>query len=124
MPPSSRAHVPKTAERAQNALSGIKKSSQHNLSSEMVEELKEAFTLFDADGSGSISAEELHTIMASLGKNVSLEEVMRMIQDVDDDGSGEIEFDEFLVLVTKKMQSCDSLEEMKSAFMVFDRDKR
>ena len=46
-----------------------------------------------------------------------------MLSSVDDDGSGEIEFPEFLELISRKMQKCDSMDEMKQAFAVFDRDK-
>merc|ERR1712194_10494 len=50
------------------------------------------------------------------------EEIQQMINEVDEDGSGEIEFPEFLELIARKMKKCDSLDEMKQAFQVFDRD--
>merc|ERR1719263_2696687 len=46
-----------------------------------------------------------------------------MIDEVDADGSGEIEFPEFLQLIANKLQSAESIDEMREAFMVFDRDK-
>merc|ERR1719379_1938607 len=52
-----------------------------------------------------------------------MEELKAMIAEVDDDGSGEIEFPEFLSLMASKLQDTDSVEEMREAFMVFDRDK-
>ena len=60
--------------------------------------------------------------MRSLGQNPSEEECASMIAEVDDDGSGEIEFDEFLKLMVKKMQENDNEEELLEAFRVFDRD--
>ena len=54
-----------------------------------VSEFKEAFTLFDKDGSGAISIDELGQVMKSLGQNPSKTELMEMIQEVDDDGSGQ-----------------------------------
>lgn len=49
-------------------------------------ELQEAFTLFDKDGSGTISNEELEVVMKSLGQNPSEEELQKMIREVDADG--------------------------------------
>jgi len=65
----------------------------------------------------------LGVIMKSLGKNPTQEELAVMISEVDADGSGEIEFPEFLQLMAKKLQTADSIDEMREAFLVFDRDK-
>ena len=62
---------------------------------DQIEEFKEAFGLFDKDGDGTITATELGTMMRSLGKDPTMEELDAMIAEVDDDGSGEIEFPEF-----------------------------
>merc|ERR1712032_38622 len=65
----------------------------------------------------------LMIVMRSLGRKPTLEELKAMIAEVDDDNSGEIEFPEFLKLMASKLQETDSVEEMREAFMVFDRDK-
>ena len=49
------------------------------ISPEQIEELREAFTLFDNDGDGFISIEELACVMRSLGKNPSEEELNAII---------------------------------------------
>ena len=49
-------------------------------------ELREAFSLFDKDGSGTISNEELEVVMKSLGQNPTEDELQRMIHEVDVDG--------------------------------------
>lgn len=49
-------------------------------------ELREAFSLFDKDGSGTISNEELEVVMKSLGQNPTEEELQEMIREVDVDG--------------------------------------
>mmetsp|Transcript_11199 Transcript_11199/g.20415 ORF Transcript_11199/g.20415 Transcript_11199/m.20415 type:complete len:162 (-) Transcript_11199:127-612(-) len=94
-----------------------------NLTEDQIEEFQEAFTLFDKDGDGTITAEELGVVMRSLGRKPTMEDLKNMIAEVDDDGSGKIEFPEFLQLLTSKLQDTDSIEEMREAFGVFDRDK-
>mmetsp|Transcript_17729 Transcript_17729/g.38212 ORF Transcript_17729/g.38212 Transcript_17729/m.38212 type:complete len:92 (+) Transcript_17729:58-333(+) len=66
---------------------------------DQIEEFFEAFLLFDVDRGGSISAEELGAVMQSLGRDPQPGELEAMIAEVDDDGSGEIEFPEFIKLL-------------------------
>ncbi len=51
-----------------------------------VSEYKEAFQLFDKDGSGSITSKELGTVFRTLGQNPSENEIQDMIKMVDKDG--------------------------------------
>ncbi|KAG8634775.1 hypothetical protein MANES_17G083700v8 [Manihot esculenta] len=67
---------------------------------EVLENLKDAFSVYDIDGNGSISAEELHKVMASLGEDCSIAECKKMISGVDSDGNGMIDFEEFKVMMT------------------------
>ena len=92
------------------------------LSNEQISEFKEAFSLFDKDGDGTITTKELGTVMRSLGQNPTEAELQDMINEVDQDGSGTIDFPEFLTLMARKMQDSDSEEEIKEAFRVFDKD--
>jgi calmodulin len=46
-----------------------------------------------------------------------------MIVEADDDGSGTIDFDEFLMLMSKRLSELDVKEELIEAFRVYDRDK-
>lgn len=55
------------------------------------EELKNAFKVFDRDGSGTISAEELRHVLTSLGENMTAAEIEEMIQMADKDGDGSID---------------------------------
>ncbi|XP_063430894.1 uncharacterized protein LOC134712857 [Mytilus trossulus] len=86
------------------------------------EEFKEAFSLFDKDGDGTISAVELGVIMRSLGQNLSDQELKNIISEVDVDGNGIIDFQEFLTMMAKKTKDTDSEEEIREAFKVFDND--
>ncbi|WVZ26523.1 hypothetical protein V8G54_005067 [Vigna mungo] len=68
-------------------------------SDEVMENLKDAFSVFDMDGNGFITAEELNTVMQSLGEECSLAECRRMIGGVDRDGDGTIDFEEFRTMM-------------------------
>ena len=52
----------------------------------MVTEFREAFSLFDKDGDGTITTKELGTVMRSLGQNPSEDELQDMVNEVDIDG--------------------------------------
>merc|ERR1712093_385429 len=73
-------------------------------------------------GDGTITTKELGTVMRSLGQNPTEAELQDMINEVDADGNGTIDFPEFLTLMARKMQDSDSEEEIKEAFKVFDKD--
>jgi len=85
-------------------------------------EYKEAFSLFDKNGDGSITSKELGTVMRSLGQNPTEAELQDMINEVDADSSGAIDFPEFLTMMARKMKDTDSEEEIREAFRVFDKD--
>ncbi|KAK1437104.1 hypothetical protein QVD17_02889 [Tagetes erecta] len=93
------------------------------LSDDQISEFKEAFSLFDKDGDGCITTKELGTVMRSLGQNPTEAELQDMINEVDADGNGTIDFPEFLNLMARKMKDTDSEEELKEAFRVFDKDQ-
>ncbi|MCE0481384.1 calmodulin-like 3 [Datura stramonium] len=87
-------------------------------------QFKEAITLFDKDGDGCITIEELATVIRSLDQNPTEEELCHMISEVDaDHDNGAMEFTEFLNLISKKMKETDQEEELKEAFKVFDKDQ-
>jgi Ca2+-binding EF-hand superfamily protein len=90
------------------------------LSDEEVEKLWEGFQVFDADGSGVISVEELGHVMRSLGQSPNETELRDMIKEVDVDLSGSIDFEEFKALIVSKQG--DRKSRLKLAFSVFDED--
>ena len=59
-------------------------------------------------------------MMRSLGQNPTEAELQDMINEVDADGNGTIDFPEFCTLMARKMKDTDSEEELKEAFRVFD----
>jgi len=64
------------------------------------QEMRDAFKVFDRDGSGSISAKELRHVMANLGEKMTDEEIDEMIREADIDGDGEIDYEEFVVMMS------------------------
>merc|ERR1719238_252491 len=92
------------------------------LSDEEIEEIREAFNLFDTDGSGTIDPKELKSAMESLGFEAKNQTIYQMIGDIDKDGSGAIDFDEFLDMMTAKMSDKDSREDIQKVFNLFDDD--
>ncbi|KAK9221301.1 hypothetical protein WN944_009727 [Citrus x changshan-huyou] len=90
-----------------------------------LEEVKE-LKLIEMRARGSlwcITTKELGTVMRSLGQNPTEAELQDMINEVDADGNGTIDFPEFLNLMARKMKDTDSEEELKEAFRVFDKDQ-
>ena len=61
--------------------------------------------------------------MRALGFEPKKEELKKMISDIDKDGSGQIDFAEFLDMMTQKMSERDSKEEILKAFRLFDDDE-
>ena len=104
-----------------SALSKPKRRSE--LTEEQKQEIKEAFDLFDTDGSGTIDAKELKVAMRALGFEPKKEDIKRMISELDVEGNGVIEFSQFLDLMTTKMAERDPREEMLKAFRLFDEDE-
>ena len=93
------------------------------MSEEQKQEIREAFDLFDTDGSGTIDAKELKVAMRALGFEPNKDEIKKMIADIDKDGNGTIDFEEFLAMMTAKMGERDSREEIMKAFRLFDDDE-
>ena len=96
------------------------RSKKPKFSDEQIEEIREAFNLFDSDGSGSIDYKELKAAMRALGFDVRKDELQKVIAEIDADGSGEIEFPEFMQMMTGKMGAIDSYEEIMKLFKRFD----
>ena len=74
--------------------------AQNELNSK--EKLKAAFNMFDKDGSGTISHDEIRQVFTFDGPNsMTKKEVDQIIKEVDVNGDGEIDFDEFVQMMKK-----------------------
>ncbi|CAD7946054.1 unnamed protein product [Amoebophrya sp. A25] len=103
--------------RGRNAVGG-----KRPLDDEQLEELREAFNLFDADRSGVIDARELKAAIRALGFVVKKEQVRQMLRDVGRDVQSQITFDDFQKIMTGKMGDRNSREEINKIFKLFDED--
>ena len=62
--------------------------------------------------------------MRSLGQSPKDEELTDMINEIDEDGNGTVDFEEFLVMMAKKMNVADSEEELRSHTFRIDNNKQ
>ena len=92
------------------------------LTEDEVEEIKEAFDLFDTDGSGSIDPKELRAAMQSLGFEAKNQTIYQMINDLDKNRNGNIDFDEFLDMMTARMSDRDTRDDINKVFRLFDEE--
>ena len=92
---------------------------QQELTQEQIMEFKEAFCLFDKDGDGCITADELATVIRSLDQNPTEQELQDMINEIDSDGNGTIEFSEFLNLMANKIQVYNKYKKLDQSYSFF-----
>ncbi|XP_040868255.1 probable calcium-binding protein CML20 isoform X3 [Glycine max] len=87
----------------------------HHLTTQKKQEIREAFELFNTDGSGTIDAKDLNVAMRALGFEMTEELINQMKADLDKDGSGAIDYEEFEYMMTTKIGERDSKEGKISA---------
>ncbi|KAK1346367.1 hypothetical protein QTO34_000221 [Cnephaeus nilssonii] len=118
----------KEADMAAASSSSQKKrvSAKLELSKEQIQEIRQAFDLFDTDATGTIDVKEIKArpvVMRALGFEPKKEEIAKMISEVDTEGTGKMNFNDFLTVITRKMCEKDSKEEILKAFKLFDDDE-
>lgn len=94
---------------------------QSQLSPNELTQLQQAFHVFDTDHDGVITITELQTVMHKLGQEPTREELQDMINDMDENGDGEIDFKEFVTLMERRLSLRSQQNEFEEAFSVFDR---
>lgn len=108
------------------------------LTKDQLEEIREAFDLFDTDGSGTIDVRELRIAMRALGFEPRKEELRQLVSNATGaggaggapgsaasavstgNGSGIVTYAQFVQMMAQKMAARDSREEMLKAFVLFD----
>lgn len=106
------------------------KSNKRNISKSKLREYRDAFSLFDKDGNGYLTKEELGHVMHQLGQWARMEELQDMLAEIDTDGDGNVSFEEFveiLLNITDSDQDSSAAQEeqeLRDAFKVFDKHNR
>merc|ERR1712240_375647 len=97
-----------------------------NLQVDEINCLKVCFDLFDTKKQEFLSGDDLGEIMRAMGFRPTEEELADLLKEVDEDGSGEIEFGEFCQLCATFLVEDPPLEEMKrelkDAFKIYDKE--
>jgi len=99
--------------------SGPRKVGDVEFTEQQVEEFKEAFSEFDIDGDGTITTQELGTVMRRIGERPTDKELTDMVAEVDEDKSGTIEFNEFLQMMANRQGDSEKIQKV---FRVFDKN--
>ena len=93
------------------------------LTEDEIEEIREAFNLFDTDGSGTIDPKELKAAMESLGFENKNPTIYQMIADLDtNDNTRGINFEQFLDAITTRLGNRETKEGIYRIFQLFDDD--
>nr|ACO10678.1 Caltractin [Caligus rogercresseyi] len=98
-----------------------KAKSLIELSDEQKKDIKEAFDLFDSQGSGKMNAKDLKVAMRALGFEPLKDELKKILGNIDEE-EGLISFDCFLQIMTSKMSEKDTRDDIAKAFKLFDED--
>ena len=98
---------------------GTKKVEHPGLSTEEVDEIKQAFDLFDTNGTGKIDPKELKAAMQSLGFDLKNPTIFQLIADLDTPEAAKnwgIDFDNFVEAINNKLGDKESKEGIRRIF--------
>ena len=96
-----------------------KNYEKNGLTEDEVLEIREAFDLFDTDKSGEIDVAELKQALMNLGIDTKNQTLQNMLSDIDKNGNANIDFDEFIDMMTAKMSDKDTREDLEKVFELF-----
>ena len=108
MPRKTNSNAKQTTTTKQTAFD-TKNYEKNGLTEDEVLEIKEAFDLFDTDKSGEIDVNELKQALM----------LQNMLADIDKNGNANIDFDEFIDMMTAKMSDKDTREDLEKVFELF-----
>ena len=107
-----------------NEIRAISNKNRHLIDDELLEELKEAFTLFDTNHSGGIDLRELKAAIRALGHEVTKPECIQLFRDVDKDPATSINYEEFCKIMSTRIREKDTRNEIQKVFEMFDVDSQ
>ena len=86
------------------------------------DDFAEAFRVFDKNGDGRITAQELGQVLKELGIVLKSDDIKLMIAELDKDGNGTIEYSEFVQMMTQPASRDADEFELREAFKCIDLD--
>jgi calmodulin len=92
------------------------------LTKKEVSDPSEEAELVAMDGSGHISVDELEQLLEGVGMKLRADDLQSMIRDLDKDGNGDIDFEEFCDSMSKEIQVDHDPEEITKCFKAFARN--
>ncbi|KAJ1421531.1 hypothetical protein B484DRAFT_452689 [Ochromonadaceae sp. CCMP2298] len=90
---------------------GTEEETKMGLSQEEIDGCREAFLAFDKDRSGLIDVWELRQVLEAMGQHPTEEELLQMINEVDENASGSIDFAEFLTVVENQKERAENFDD-------------
>jgi len=96
--------------------------ASNQLTTEQLNEIREAFKIFDRDNSGKISIQEMKSVFKTLNVVASEKDVRNTIKSMDADHDGEISFEEFLAVMGSQCFQKYTMNQINEAFRYYDRD--
>merc|ERR1712137_124020 len=88
--------------------------------SKMADPKMEVFTMFDKDGDGNVTAEELALCIRSLDQNPTEKDLADIAAQYDSEGTGLYSFDTFCQALQSHSKSVDNANVIREALRVFD----
>jgi len=98
--------------------------SEAKLTETQIKAAKEAFKAFDKKGEDKIKVGDIADALKKLGHQIKPDWFEKIESNIDKEGTGYIEFDEFCGIVKKKIQDDDDERELREMFRILDKEKR
>lgn len=117
--------VNRTSHSATATAAGRRHNQGYTLTDAQLEELKEAFALFDNERTGTLDVRELRAAMRAIGVELTKDQLKNVLASIGKDAtqaSTRITLDEYIALCTPRMANRDSREEITKIFQLFDED--
>jgi calmodulin len=99
-----------------------RQNAEHVPQTNNIEEMREIFSLVDKDGGGTISTEELGELLEIIGIEATEDDLGKMVEQMDSDNSGEIDFEEFAEVMMRRVKCGYSCDEIENAFGLIQLD--
>nr|CAI38928.1 centrin-related-protein,putative [Paramecium tetraurelia] len=118
----AQAQAPVTQKQQPQKQGNVRKPQERpGLTEDEIDEIREAFNLFDTEGTGRVDPRELKAAMQSLGFDQKNPTIFNMIAELENEGT-DIDFDQFLDAITSKLGNREHRDGINKIFDLFDDD--